>query len=69
MDSYSTIKGLNFSFLEKVLGVKFFLTPRGMIPRGVSFFEPKSRITQRNLNQTRTILPHWSVAQADSNYL
>ena len=46
MDSYSTIKGLNFSFLKKVLGVKFFLTPWG-------FFKPKSRITQRNLNQTQ----------------
>ena len=53
MDSYSTAKGLHFSFLKKFLGPKKILTPRGMIPRGVSFLEPKSQITQRNLNQNQ----------------
>ena len=53
MDSFYVIKELHFSFLKKVLGQKYILTPRGMIPRGVSFFEPKNRITQRKLNQNR----------------
>ena len=36
----------------------------GMIPWGVSFFEPNSQI----LIKLKTILPHWSVAQAGLNY-
>ena len=39
MDSYSTIKGLHFLIFEKVLELKFL--PWGMIPWGVSFFEPR----------------------------
>ena len=42
-----------YATMKKVLGFKFFLTPRGIIPRGVSFFEPKNRFSQRILNQTR----------------
>ena len=57
MDSYSIFKGLLFFYFWKKFQDKIFLTPRGMIlvPRGVSFFEPKNRIpvSQRILNQTR----------------
>ena len=38
-----------------------------MILRGVSFFDTKLRITQRNLNKNRIFLTHWSVAQAGLN--
>ena len=35
--------------------------------RGVSFFEPKIKKTQRNLSQNRKYFNNWSVTQADSN--
>ena len=40
------LKRAKIFIFEKVLGANIFWTPRGMIPWGVSFFEPKSRITQ-----------------------
>ena len=61
------LKGYIFHFCTYVLGKKNVLTPRGMIPHGVSFFATKIRITQRKLNQIEHILTHWSVAQAGSN--
>ena len=39
-----------------------------MIPRGVSFFATKIRISQQKLNQHRKYFNRWSVAQVDSNY-
>ena len=45
------------------------MTPRGFIPRGVSFFEPKSQITQRNLNQNLNCFnPLVRGPWADPNY-
>ena len=43
------------------------MTPWGMIPQGVSFFDTKVRITRRNLNQNRKYLNTLSVAQAGLN--
>ena len=45
--------GYIFHFCTIVLGWNFILTPRGIIPWGVSFLEPKVRITPRNLNQNK----------------
>ena len=38
MVPYSTIKELHFVFKQKLSGMNFFFTPRGMMPWGVSFF-------------------------------
>ena len=67
MDSCSTIKGLHFSFLQQSLEIKFFLTRRSIILRGVSIFDTKLRISRRKRNRTQKYLTHWSVDQAGSN--
>ena len=47
---------------------KNFLTPRGIIPRGVSFFYTKYEYLGENEAKNENILTHWSVTQASSNY-
>ena len=54
------MKGLHVVFLQK--------RSLDMIPRGVSFFATKIRISQQKLNQHRKYFNSWSVAQVDSNY-
>ena len=68
MVPYSTIKELHFVFKQKLSGMNFFLTPRGMIPWGVSFFQRKFEELSENLTKIENIFTHWSVAQAGSNY-
>ena len=48
MGSYSTKKGLHFAFLQKSSKIKFLLTPRNMMLRGVCFYDTKVRITGSN---------------------
>ena len=59
------LKGYIFYFCTIVLGLNFFLTPRGIIPRGVSFFDTKIREKE---TKNENILTCWSVTQAGSNY-
>ena len=59
MDSYSTFKGLHFSFLHQCSRTKFFLTPRGIFYAKIQMSENQTKI--------ENILTHWSVAQAGSN--
>ena len=61
------LKGSILCFCKNVLGYKQILTPRGMIPQGVSFFATKIRILSENLTKIENILTCWSVAQIDSN--
>ena len=42
-------------------------SPWGIIPRRVSFVEPKIQTAPRNLTKIENILTHRSVAQADLN--
>ena len=54
LDTYSTNKGLHFAYWKKLCeDNKLFWISRGMIPWGVSFYEPKIRIIQQNLHQNR----------------
>ena len=46
-------KGYNFYFCTNVPGLNIFLTLRSMLLRGVSFFDTKVRISQRNRNRIR----------------
>ena len=46
-------KGYNLYFCTNVPGLNFFFTLRSMILRGVSFFDTKVRISQRNRNRIR----------------
>ena len=60
-------KGYIFKFCTIVLELNFFLTPWGMIPRGVIKSLLKFEYLSENQTKIENILTHWSVAQAGSN--
>ena len=55
MDYFSAMKELHFSFLRKTSRTKINFDSPGYdtVPWGVSFYEPKNRITHRILNQNQ----------------
>ena len=61
MDSYSTIKGLHFSFLQQSLRIKFFFD-------SAQYDTAQSQYLGENETKFENILNHWSVDQAGSNY-
>ena len=70
MDSFSTIKGLHFSFLKQCSTIQFVFdsVQYDTVLRGVSIFDTKFRIyLGENKTKFENILTHWSVAQAGSN--
>ena len=60
------LKGYIFQFCTIVLELNFFLTPWGMIPRGVIKSLLKFEYLSENQTKIENILTHWSVAKAGS---
>ena len=61
MDSYSTFKGLPFSFLQQSLRFKFFFY-------SAQYDTARSQYLGENETKFENNLNHWSVDQAGSNY-
>ena len=68
MDSYFTIKGLHFVFLQNRSKIEFFLLlPVVSYPGESVFSQLKIEYLGENETKYENILTHWSVAQAGRN--
>ena len=68
MDSYFTIKGLHFVFLQNRSKIEFFLLlPVVSYPGESVFSQLKIEYLGENETKYENILTHWSVAQAGWN--
>ena len=63
-DSYFTIKGLHFVFLQNRSKIEFFLLPGVSYPGESVFLQLKFEYLGENETKYENILTHWSVAQA-----
>ena len=68
MDSYSTLHGQHFSFLQLRSRIKFFYDSAQYDTAQSQFFPIlKFEYLDENETKNETVLTHWSVAQAGSN--